>query len=155
MDVRRSKVSRLALDDSTLLFSLLFPSRQSAVLSWFVDFAGDRALTAAELCNLLSPLHPAASKHLSPSSLGKYNSPAKLEKSLVRANSPICGALEFNAGLDTAAFFKNTNQSPPRGSPLTVVHRSPLSPLENLQRLERRNTKSPLRPFRSRCLIVD
>ena len=80
---------------------------------------------------LLSPLDPAVSMGLSPSSLTKYDQSGDEIKSLMRDNSPLKSSVSFKHVMDAAVLFKFVNASPPRGSPLVEPYRSPLSTLDN------------------------
>ena len=117
----------------------------------FADFAG-AALSAAELCNLLSPQGLEPTHMLSKHSGQKHNKSGNKPR---RDNSPIISALEYNTTMDAATVFGTGTVASPCAHSLVQPHRSPLSPMQNQLSYERRNTKSPFRSLQSRCLIID
>ena len=127
--------------------SSFLDSRTSRFSDSFADFVGD-ALSAAELCNLLSPQGLESTHMLSKHSGQKHNKPR-------RDNSPIVSALEYNTTMDAATVFSTGTIASPCAHSLAQPRRSPLSPVQNQLSYERRNTKSPFRSLQSRCLIID
>ena len=107
------------------------------------------------IASLLSPLDPAVSLDLSPSSLLKCSGADETNPLPRRDNSPLIKASAFNLVMDSAALFSFANASPPRYSPVCKAYRSPLGIVNKSESVERKNTKSPLPTFQSSSLIID